>query len=317
MFEWLKEFKIILVSGPPRSGTKICARMIAHDTGHTYVDEAEVDYTPASRAPNRLPQFIECVRERGQKVVIQCPGWFEELYTLSGPDTLMIVMHRDIDDIIRSERGIGWATGEKHRKRLEYQYRMWPDAWKPLCENALDIIYGNLAAHSMWIPPEERGHWKRADEWQKRPPLLMLVAIEGTSPAAKQIHEVLITRGVNSKLCAVGCELYGLHDFIMAHRPHYAIFALETLETEPGMQAIAISKSDGCQIVIANPGPDIVGCTSRLQTILSSNPRLDMIIPEHDKVIDALVSLGAGAHPKDIASIFWKDRLTKALAWGK
>ena len=42
MFEYLKEFPVVLVTGPQRSGTRICAKMIAHDTGHRFVDEREI-----------------------------------------------------------------------------------------------------------------------------------------------------------------------------------------------------------------------------------------------------------------------------------
>ena len=41
MFEYMAIHSRIVVTGPQRSGTTITAKMIAHDTGHRYVDEAE------------------------------------------------------------------------------------------------------------------------------------------------------------------------------------------------------------------------------------------------------------------------------------
>ena len=44
VFEHLLNFAVVLVSGPQRSGTTICAKMIAHDTGHTYIPESEYQF---------------------------------------------------------------------------------------------------------------------------------------------------------------------------------------------------------------------------------------------------------------------------------
>ena len=42
VFEYLLHYHYVIVTGPQRSGTRIGAKMIAYDTGYTYVDEAEV-----------------------------------------------------------------------------------------------------------------------------------------------------------------------------------------------------------------------------------------------------------------------------------
>ena len=43
MFEWLSEFERIFVTGPQRSGTRICAKMIAHDIGYEFIDETQIN----------------------------------------------------------------------------------------------------------------------------------------------------------------------------------------------------------------------------------------------------------------------------------
>ena len=40
MFAELKKFKKIIVSGPQRSGTRICGKIIAHDLDYRYCDES-------------------------------------------------------------------------------------------------------------------------------------------------------------------------------------------------------------------------------------------------------------------------------------
>lgn len=42
MFEWLSDYRQIFCVGPPRSGSTICAKMIAHDLDRPFVD-ADLD----------------------------------------------------------------------------------------------------------------------------------------------------------------------------------------------------------------------------------------------------------------------------------
>jgi len=65
LFDWLASFDKILVTGPQRSGSRICAQMIAYDTGHEYVDEEDLSMDSLYQ----LCGFLE--DQRG--LVIQCP----------------------------------------------------------------------------------------------------------------------------------------------------------------------------------------------------------------------------------------------------
>lgn len=42
MFEHLKAYKRIVVSGPQRSGTRIVAKAVAQDTNKSFIDEVDI-----------------------------------------------------------------------------------------------------------------------------------------------------------------------------------------------------------------------------------------------------------------------------------
>jgi len=75
MFELLSQFNTILVTGPQRAGTRICAKMIAYDTGHEYVDEDSIGMDSLYRLYGLL--------ETNRPMVIQCPVLCRHIHLLS------------------------------------------------------------------------------------------------------------------------------------------------------------------------------------------------------------------------------------------
>lgn len=157
MFEHLKRHSVIIVTGPQRSGTRLGAQVIANDTGHTYIDEAEVGVCN----PDMLT-----TASREHNVVIHCPAMLQEACEIH--TALVVCMYRDISDIIKSEKKINWNSDfEKKKYKPESEipvsqqkYEYW-HKHKP--ENHMEIVYDRLSSHTMWIDPKYR---KLFQYWQ-------------------------------------------------------------------------------------------------------------------------------------------------------
>ena len=100
MFEHLAVHKKIVVTGPQRSGTRIGAKMIAADTGHEFVDEAEF----LIKDSDLFRQFLE-----SDGVVVQAPHMLKDVVDDPPPGIFIVLMRRDLDDIHASADRIGWT----------------------------------------------------------------------------------------------------------------------------------------------------------------------------------------------------------------
>jgi hypothetical protein len=161
MFHELAKYRIIFVTGPNRSGTTICAQMIAHDTGHSFVIEDEFGFS-------RLVQLAAFVQSDCGPLVIQCPFISHQiddlkyLIDLDYDDVLVVMMHRYRRDIVRSEMWSGLdfrrieAMGKArylvqtnaHLSDVKYLH------WEDQCQNiphAMDVGYESLKGHPLWM----------------------------------------------------------------------------------------------------------------------------------------------------------------------
>jgi hypothetical protein len=168
MFEHLDGFKVVLVTGPQRSGTTIVARMIAADTDLAYVDEQAFQATDVAKWRGLI--------ETGDNFVIQCPGMCRWVHDYGLRDDVAVVMvRRDIDDIIASQKRIGWRYEQAeianyadipaqyaswlngHEMTIaEIKYRFWEEHQRGLIQNAYTVDYESLASHPLWVPKERR-----------------------------------------------------------------------------------------------------------------------------------------------------------------
>lgn len=155
MFENLRDYNRIVVTGPQRSGTRICAKMIAQDTGKIYVDESEI-------AVDSLHRTIQVLFNRG--IVLQAPGMCHAVHSFGNNDGLLIVlMRRNIADIIKSQERINWTYeaaellkyGGKSGPIAKLKYEFW-EQQKPFINNWLEVDYTSLAIHPLWVPKEKR-----------------------------------------------------------------------------------------------------------------------------------------------------------------
>jgi len=162
MFEAMKEFSNIVVSGPQRSGTRIAAKIIAHDLDKAYVDEADLNFHDF--------RLLDWHLNKGN-VVIQCPGLCHMLHYITRKDTLVVVVYRNIEDIMLSEA----KKWDKQSMRLELvkygccsgvistiKYNFWETYQRPILENrARNINYNQLENHSMFINNREKFLWNQ------------------------------------------------------------------------------------------------------------------------------------------------------------
>lgn len=163
MFESLRHHRVILVTGPHRSGTTIAAKMIAHDTGHDLVLEDDFGYS-------RLHEMLAFIQADYGPCVIQCPFLAHIVHDL-GIDMgkcLVVFMHRFRRDIIASEekartkrgnkvnfQGIGatqkaWYHSQAKRHISDLKYESWEDQCV-MIPHAMDLAYITLRDHELWV----------------------------------------------------------------------------------------------------------------------------------------------------------------------
>lgn len=158
MFENIKNFERIVVSGPQRSGTRIVAKAIAYDTGKVYIDEADVNYHDF-----RLLQW-HLMRSN---VVIQCPALCHKLHEIPLNSTLIVMVRRPIDEIINSQNRVKWSEEANKLELAKYgyssgiisriKYEYWDNYQKQILgQSGVTFDYHNLEGHPLFIAPELR-----------------------------------------------------------------------------------------------------------------------------------------------------------------
>jgi hypothetical protein len=157
MFEYMAIHSRIVVTGPQRTGTTTAGKMIAHDTGHRYVDEIEF-------AVYDFVRWREIVKE--DHVVIQCPHMLKVILDSPPPGIFVVLMRRDLDGIHASERRIGWESrfkgntkelvmfgvAEGDSAQLKYEY--WNSSPKPA--KFVEVDYESLRDHPLYVAKEHR-----------------------------------------------------------------------------------------------------------------------------------------------------------------
>ena len=171
MFEYLAPFSRIIVTGPQRSGTTICAAMIAHDLGYRLCLEDKI----ATDSYTQAALLIAASRN----FVLQAPALCHYAERLSIPQMAIVLMRRGIEDIVASEHRIGWHGSAHHKWELqkygvedgvisEIKYAYWEIYQQSRIHNPFEVEYESLAAHPMWIPKEERVNF-RSRQYQRVP----------------------------------------------------------------------------------------------------------------------------------------------------
>ena len=165
MFEWLTDFKKILVTGPHRSGTRICAQTVARDTGYEYIDEIDLHM-------DSLHDMLSIYIHK-KDFVAQCPALCRYIHLFSAQDTAIIFMCRKIEDIQASQKRIKWshewlelARYDRNEGTIaEVKYQFWQEYQKDKIIQPFEIDYESLADHPMWVSKPLRNNF-RAEQTQ-------------------------------------------------------------------------------------------------------------------------------------------------------
>jgi len=160
MFESLKDFNNIVVSGPQRSGTRIAAKIIAFDTGKTYIDEKDINFNDF--------RLLEWYIKRGNSV-IQCPALCHLLQNITDESTLVIMVRRPVDTIINSEAK-NWNETSRLQELHKYgrcngiisqiKYEFWTEVQHPILgARGMEVYYNKLDVHPLFIKDRKNFRW--------------------------------------------------------------------------------------------------------------------------------------------------------------
>jgi len=140
--------------------------MLAYDTGHIYVDEVEFGVCDKDRFEEILSR---------SRIVVQCPCMCHVIHEYANEDMLIVMMLRDVEDIVASEKRIEWKNGPyfelmnygyssrqavSFRRRggqvapLKYAY--WLTRQRKMVKHYVELEYESLSRHPLWILDEQR-----------------------------------------------------------------------------------------------------------------------------------------------------------------
>ena len=151
----------MLVTGPQRSGTRLLAKILSHDFGYTYVDEEDLGIDNVARLTQSLGLPF--------KMVFQCPALCYCIETFSEPDIAIVFMKRATEDIVASQKRIGWVdNAERDHYNAwgvdmpisELKWHYWDVFQRDRIHNPFIVAYDSLSEHPLWIPKEERLNFK-------------------------------------------------------------------------------------------------------------------------------------------------------------
>jgi hypothetical protein len=172
VFEGLKNHPVILVTGPQRSGTRFITKAICYDTGHTYVDEAEI-HTDSLYALDIL------IDTRTTPVAVQCPALCSVLpgYISRCEECFLVMCFRNTPMIEKSAMRIDWRWDSLEASRYatrtdvlpqdmletwpshRLKYAVWMQDKQIISGRFLELRYETLEDHPLWVPPERRNGW--------------------------------------------------------------------------------------------------------------------------------------------------------------
>jgi len=154
--EELRDFDVILISGPQRSGTTFAGHALAKLLGYWFIDELIYDVNDVEKFDNIC---------RMKKVVIQCPGMVHRLSDYS-QFAALVYMIRNVDDIIASQERIGWDWEEYEFEKLEgmnlesdiiaeAKYELLP-FFRSIFKLLIELEYDSMNVAEGFVPKEDR-----------------------------------------------------------------------------------------------------------------------------------------------------------------
>jgi len=145
-------FSKVLVTGPARSGTHICAVMVAYDTGLCFLPEQAFGC-------NDVKQFHHIYREY-DNFVAPCNALRGYIGEFGQDDTLIIIKYRPAAEIVASGRRIGGSLAHMPDATdyVERQYVLIEEQL-PLLTHYVKIEHDSLSGHPLWIDGHGRARF--------------------------------------------------------------------------------------------------------------------------------------------------------------
>lgn len=160
MFEYLAPFSRIIVSGPQRSGSTLVAAAIAEDLSYWFYPEEQIRVWELWR--------VERLFNRTSDFTLQAPAICRYVHRFSAPDVAIVLVRRNVKDILASEERVEWI-GQPHelwRYKLregiiaQVKYDYWDERQKHIIDNPFEVEYESLREHPLWVPRKERAGWE-------------------------------------------------------------------------------------------------------------------------------------------------------------
>lgn len=133
--------------------------MIACDLGYTFCGEEKIE--------THSVEMLEELCNSEHRFVIHCPALCWCIERFGADDTAIVLMRRDIGDIIASQGRIGWLEepielakyGCKEGIISEVKYLYWDIYQRDRIQHIFEIDYDSLSNHPLWIPRGRRIHF--------------------------------------------------------------------------------------------------------------------------------------------------------------
>lgn len=153
--------RLILVTGPQRSGTTIAAATLADDFNLTFIDET--GFIPGNPYKD---------------AVIQSPNALDSYVILHHmyPDAEFVFVRREKEDIIASMKRIQWLKDDVQdwekflSDYVDNRFELWKKLQVYLPNQTQEIPYNALKGHRFFVPKDQRQHFT-TKQWQAGKPI--------------------------------------------------------------------------------------------------------------------------------------------------
>lgn len=162
----------ILVTGPQRAGTTICAAMLAQYKGYQFYPDEVIHQNDLRR--------LAALVGSGKAFCLQAPALFPIVHLLSYDDMAVVVMLRAPREIFASQERIDWHGGREELERYalldaetinqipdpdfgiaSIKYFMWFDLFaREMKLSVYYMQYNSLDWHPLWISQQQRDNWE-------------------------------------------------------------------------------------------------------------------------------------------------------------
>lgn len=184
LMDEIAKHKIVLVTGPQRSGTQICSRILAQELDYAYLDEGRFQVWDVGEAARKAIKHAPCVVQ-GPGLLRKVGKFIDLVYKLDKNERCSlynptaVLVRRSAEEIIISlskwpstaERlMIEWPECLRSPFPLEtipaLMYFYWDLTIYSKIGKTYEIPYELLSEHEFWVPKEERVGW-RAKQWRQ------------------------------------------------------------------------------------------------------------------------------------------------------